>query len=227
MSPLVQLPAAKLKNKKRKKTPAERHADALYAEHLLYQNHLRGRAGVPFVPHGAYGEDKVAAFIYLLFFMRETSSLSANARQGFRFLVIERLGRTLEAVLRENGPVPPSTAARLGFSIVSGLGLSPGDALFAADLALVLPKLETIQHMHVCNILYVDVKPENFMLDMKDESQVYCLDFGISDRYVTAVGKHKEYKEGPVVGTPTFLSLNCHGGASTFTSISCRCMSCS
>lgn len=75
-------------------------------------------------------------------------------------------------------------------------------------------QLETLQHMHVSNILYVDVKPENFMLDTDDESRVYCVDFGISDRYVTAMGKHKDYKEGAVVGTPTFLSVNCHNGAS-------------
>ena len=70
--------------------------------------------------------------------------------------------------------------------------------------------------MHLKNILYVDVKPENFMLDMDKENRVYCVDFGISDRYVTATGKHKEYKEGMVVGTPTFLSLNCHNGVSTY-----------
>lgn len=59
VSPLPQIPAAKLKNKKRKKTLAERRADALYAEHLLYKNHLRDHPGIPFVPAGAYGEDKV------------------------------------------------------------------------------------------------------------------------------------------------------------------------
>uniref|UniRef100_M4BBB7 Casein kinase I n=1 Tax=Hyaloperonospora arabidopsidis (strain Emoy2) TaxID=559515 RepID=M4BBB7_HYAAE len=160
LSPLPQLPAAKLKNKKRKKTPAERNADALYAEHLLYKNHLRDQPGIPY---------------------------------GYRFIVIERLGRTLETVLQEQGPVPSETAARLGQEI-----------------------LETLQQMHVKNILYVDVKPENFMLNMGKENKVYCVDFGISDRYVTATGKHKELKEGTVVGTPTFLSIHCHNGLSTF-----------
>ncbi|KAL3669067.1 hypothetical protein V7S43_005451 [Phytophthora oleae] len=169
LSPLPQIPAAKLKNKKRKKTPAERNADALYAENLLYKNHLRDQPGIPYVPLGAYGEDK-----------------------GYRFLVIERLGRTLETVLQEQGPIPSATAARLGQEI-----------------------LETLQQMHVKNILYVDVKPENFMLDTDKENKVYCVDFGISDRYVTATGKHKDYKEGTVVGTPTFLSVNCHNGATS------------
>lgn len=48
------------KAKKRKKTPAERNADALYAEHLLYQSHLRDHPGLPALPAtGAYGEDQV------------------------------------------------------------------------------------------------------------------------------------------------------------------------
>ncbi|TYZ64131.1 hypothetical protein PybrP1_001655 [[Pythium] brassicae (nom. inval.)] len=122
VSQVPALSAAASKNKKRKKTPAERNADALYAEYLVYQSCLRDHARAPRLPDGAYGEDK-----------------------GYRFLVLERLGRTLETVLREEG--------------------------------------------------------------------VYCLDFGISDRYVMATGKHKDFKTGPIVGTPTFVSLNCHTGA--------------
>ncbi|CAH0516652.1 unnamed protein product [Peronospora belbahrii] len=166
LSPLPHLTAAKLKNKKRRKTIEERSVDALYAEHLLYKNYLQDQCHIPYLPVGAYGED-----------------------QGYRFLVIERLGRTLEMVLQDQGPIPSKTAARLGLEI-----------------------LETLEQMHVKNILYVDVKPENLMLDMDKENKVYCVDFGISDRYVTATGKHKEYKTGTVVGTPTFLSINCHNG---------------
>lgn len=59
LSPVPAVPAAKAK-KKRKKTPAERNADALYAEHLLYQSHLRDHPGLPALPAtGAYGEDQV------------------------------------------------------------------------------------------------------------------------------------------------------------------------
>lgn len=59
LSPLVVLDAAKLKNKKRKKTVEERNVDALYAEHLIYQSHLRNFPGIPYIPVGGYGEDKV------------------------------------------------------------------------------------------------------------------------------------------------------------------------
>ncbi|KAF1329547.1 Leucine rich repeat protein, partial [Globisporangium splendens] len=167
VSPIPEILPSKAKNKKRKKTSAERNADALYAEHLLYQSYLRDHPRVPKIPDGAYGEDK-----------------------GYRFLVLERLGRTLETVLQEEGPIPSATAARLGLELI-----------------------DTLKHMHVNNIVYVDVKPENFMLDADRENKIYVVDFGISDRYVMATGKHKEHKMGNIVGTPTFLSLNCHAGA--------------
>lgn len=61
VSPIPEIPPSKAKNKKRKKTPAERNADALYAEHLLYQSYLRDHPRVPRIPDGAYGEDKVVA----------------------------------------------------------------------------------------------------------------------------------------------------------------------
>lgn len=63
--------------------------------------------------------------------------------------MLERLGRTLETVLQEEGPIPSATAARLGIEI-----------------------LDTLQHMHVNNIMYVDVKPENFMVDADKENKV-------------------------------------------------------
>ncbi|RHZ28627.1 hypothetical protein DYB37_007768 [Aphanomyces astaci] len=120
-------------SKSKKKTHAARSADALYAEHLLYVNTLQGIPGIPALPtSGAYGEDK-----------------------GYRFLVIQRLGRTLEQVKTANGgTLPESTVARLGLEIV------------------------------------------------------YCVDFGIAERYNLVTGAHKPYKTGAVVGTPTFSSTS-------------------
>ncbi|RHY31674.1 hypothetical protein DYB32_003257 [Aphanomyces invadans] len=81
----------------KKKTHAARSADALYAEHLLYVNTLQGLEGIPALPAtGAYGEDK-----------------------GYRFLVLERLGRTLEQVkTAHGGKLPEGTVSRLGLNIV-------------------------------------------------------------------------------------------------------------
>ncbi|KAF0689045.1 Aste57867_19460 [Aphanomyces stellatus] len=156
-------------NKRKKKTHADRSADALYAEHLLYVNTLQGHPGIPSLPpSGAYGEDK-----------------------GYRFLVLQRLGRTLEQVKAScGGSLPEKSVARLGLEI---LGI--------------------LRHLHSRKLLFVDVKPENFMMERNQETQVYCVDFGIAERYLLVTGAHKPYKVGGVVGTPSFLSLNCHNGS--------------
>nr|CCA14307.1 casein kinase I putative [Albugo laibachii Nc14] len=161
-------PPISLKKKKRKKTDRERNADALYAEQLLYRTYLNDHPGIPKLPDRACGEDKV----------------------GYRFLVMERLGRTLDDALRDDGIISHTTAARIAHELI-----------------------DVFQYLHTKNILFVDVKPANFMLNRLKESRVYCVDFGISARYVTAAGKHKGYKIGAIVGTPTFLSLSCHEGA--------------
>ncbi|ETW07962.1 CK1/CK1 protein kinase [Aphanomyces invadans] len=152
----------------KKKTHAARSADALYAEHLLYVNTLQGLEGIPALPAtGAYGEDK-----------------------GYRFLVLERLGRTLEQVkTTHGGKLPEGTVSRLGLNILS-----------------------ILRQLHARKLLFVDVKPDNFMLSRGREDQVYCVDFGIAERYLLVTGAHKPHKMGPVVGTPTFSSVHCHLG---------------
>ncbi|CAK4128031.1 unnamed protein product [Aphanomyces euteiches] len=162
------LPPVNTGNKKRKKSHADRSADALYAEHLLYVNTLAGLDGIPALPpSGAYGEDK-----------------------GYRFLVLQRLGRTLEDVRREYGALPERTVARVGLDI-----------------------LTMFRYLHSRKIIFVDVKPDNFMLERGQERKVYCVDFGIAERYMMVTGAHKPYKVGGVVGTPSFLSINCHNGS--------------
>ena len=42
--------------------------------------------------------------------------------------------------------------------------------------------------------------------------EIYFVDFGIAQRFVQAKGEHKAFSEGSIVGTPTYLSANCHSG---------------
>lgn len=159
------------KKKKRKKTDAERNADALYAEHLLYRTLLCSFRGIPSLPLGAYGET-----------------------HGYRYLVMQRLGRTLDQALKSaSGQLPEPLVATMGLQLV-----------------------DIFEYLHSKKLLFVDVKPDNFMLERSDsESQVYCVDFGISERYVAVNGKHKELRlNGAIVGTPAYLSLHCHSGGS-------------
>lgn len=96
---------------KRKKTEAERNADALYAEQLLYASAQLYHRGIPKVPMGCYGEDQVRN-------TKPRNRITDPFHQGYRFFVLERLGRTLSDVIESGGPIPEKTAARLGIDMV-------------------------------------------------------------------------------------------------------------
>ena len=153
---------------KKKKTNAQRFADAIYAEHLLYNTVLQHHPAFPPRPKMYnYGEE-----------------------QGVRYLVLERLGQTLGQVLNENGPISERSASFLGQEM-----------------------LDAVEYLHGKTILYVDIKPENFMISI-DKTRLYCVDFGLADKFTSAMsGKHKAQVFGSVVGTPTFLSTSCHMGS--------------
>ncbi len=92
------------------------------------------------------------------------------------------------------------------------------------DVAIAM--LNCIQAMHEKGNLFVDVKPENFMLSRTsaaaskrsktDVSQrVRLIDFGLVERFNDmAACKHRDdaYPVAPLVGTPTYASLNIMSG---------------
>jgi len=85
-------------------------------------------------------------------------------------------GRSLGAVLRESGPLPPRRVADIGLQVL--------DALRAA---------------HAAGILHRDVKPENVLL--QPDGRVVLTDFGIA----TMPDETGLTTTGAVTGTPAFL----------------------
>lgn len=93
------------------------------------------------------------------------------------------------------------------------------------DVAIAM--LNCIQAMHENGNLFVDVKPENFMLSSTsaaaaskrsktDVSQrIRLIDFGLVERFddmCTAKRREDAYPNAPLVGTPTYASLNIMSG---------------
>ena len=103
---------------------------------------------------------------------------------------MERLGRTLSEVVFTEGPIEQMLVARFGLDI-----------------------LKLIKYMHSKNRLYVDIRPDNFMLNMK-EDQVYCVDFGMGELFLNPDSTHKSQVSGFRYNkNPIFLSMNCHSGS--------------
>lgn len=64
--------------------------------------------------------------------------------------------------------------------------------------------LSAVKHLHEHNIVHRDLKPENFLMETTDEnSEVKCIDFGLSKRWSTQAGADKMHT---VVGTPYYVA---------------------
>lgn len=161
---------------KKARVDQKRAADTLFAEHLLYANVLN-RSPRRFGSEVAYGESG-----------------------GVRFLVLERLGRSLGDELarlrarRER--IAPAALAAVGVDV-----------------------LDALEALHSSKYAYSDVKPENVMLGTWDGGAVAgahearLVDFGVASRYVSAVtGGHRCAGEaaGGGGGTPRFSGLAAH-----------------
>ena len=56
---------------------------------------------------------------------------------------------------------------------------------------IALQLIERLEYIHSKNIIYRDVKPENFMIGIKDPDIIYIIDFGLCKKYRSSkTGKH-------------------------------------
>lgn len=117
-----------------------------------------------------------------------------TSQPPIRYLVMERLGPNLLEVLEaHDGALPASVVGSYGSQM-----------------------LHALRELHARNFLFVDVKPDNFMLGIKgsdNEDKIYMVDFGVADKYINARGEHKETNgTGAGCGTPAYMSLSMHAG---------------
>lgn len=84
-------------------------------------------------------------------------------------------------------------------------------------LYLALQLLARFQTLHSKNIIYRDVKPENFLLGrpgMDRENIVHIIDYGLAKEYINPeTGTHITFRsqKGPI-GTARYMSVNTHMG---------------
>lgn len=111
---------------------------------------------------------------------------------GVRYLIMERMKCDLEQQCSESGGcIAASTIAAYGLQILDGL-----------------------EWMHRKGFGFVDVKPQNFMLD--SSGQVKFIDYGLIERLVSSAAGG--VRDGTAVcaepqGTPTFSSVAVDNGA--------------
>jgi serine/threonine protein kinase len=58
-----------------------------------------------------------------------------------------------------------------------------------------------------------DIKPDNILINLSENSCVYIIDFGLAGSYRTSSGSHIPYnRDTTLIGTTRFLSINGHRG---------------
>ena len=83
------------------------------------------------------------------------------------------------------------------------------------DICLIaIQILERIEWVHSNNIVYRDIKPENFLFGKKDPEILYLIDFGLCRKYKSSnTGKHISPKNlGKFTGTSRYASLYAMAG---------------
>lgn len=107
--------------------------------------------------------------------------------KGLRFLIIEKMDTDLLTEMKRNGSFSSSKTASYGMQAI-----------------------KILKQLHQKNILYTDFKPDNLMIS---NDQLRFVDFGITDKFITCLGKHKERElTQKIIGTPSYLSIDCHKG---------------
>jgi eukaryotic-like serine/threonine-protein kinase len=107
-----------------------------------------------------------------------TSVYDVVEQDGKPWLVMEHVSaRSLQEILEEQGPLPPSAVARIGLDVLDALGAA-----------------------HEAGIVHRDVKPANVLVDAAGRA---CLtDFGIA----TTTGDSSLTTQGALIGSPSYMA---------------------
>ena len=137
--------------------------------------------------------EKESYFLSLLKGVGIPEIMSYGYNQRYYILVQELLGENLGDILKE------SKHLRLSIK----------------DIAMIaLQIIDRIEFVHSKNIVHRDMKPENFLFGLENETLLYLIDFGISRKYRSSrTGKHIKYSlTGKLFGTLKYLSYNATRG---------------
>jgi hypothetical protein len=124
---------------------------------------------------------------------------------GVRYLVMERLGCDLYHFATASSSSPThKDVAQIGLQILEGMKL-----------------------LHNKGFLFVDSKPQNFMLRDGQVNDLKFVDFGCAERWMSYNGGGaRAQNTRALVGTPEFASLSCLGGnlPTRIDDVECMCL---
>jgi serine/threonine protein kinase len=110
---------------------------------------------------------------------------------NYHIMTMELLGKNLEELFEDND-------CHLSVSSVLYLGI---------DI------INIIRNIHSVGFIHRDIKPNNFMIGLRNKTKIYLMDFGLSKEFIKNNGIHiKETFDHSVIGTARYSSINMHMG---------------
>lgn len=107
-----------------------------------------------------------------------------------KFLIMQYLGKDLDELQKNNkGKFDLGTIFKLGVDII-----------------------ELLQNIHSAGFVHRDIKPNNFLIDHSNPSELYIMDFGLSKQYMVNDSHINMRVERDLVGTARYASINVHLG---------------
>lgn len=107
-----------------------------------------------------------------------------------KIIVMDLLGASLEELLNKHKKFNMKTIISLAISMIS-----------------------VIKHVHSKGFIHRDIKPDNFTLGYTDPTKLYCIDFGLSKKYIKRNGDHIPFCENKkFCGTARYSSISSHKG---------------
>lgn len=111
--------------------------------------------------------------------------------KGFIYMVSSHLGDNLDQKLKQCGN-------RFSLNTICKIAIQTLDLLF---------------YLHSKGFIHRDVKPENFVCGLKQQEQIYLIDFGLSTRYLNEENEHMSFNlHNGFIGTARYASIYAHKG---------------
>lgn len=179
----------------------------LYHEYMLHTGHFKGFSlspQFPALPRFMYGEEE-----------------HTNVGR-VRFLVMERLRFDLHsyiASLSDSG-VQQVISSSSSNKIKGKAAATISTKLHSIVSYLGLQIMAGLQEIHSKGFVFVDVKPDNFMVNPNptnpNQPRLYFIDFALAERYTAATSGSFHRANIPCAvpkGTPGYMSVSCQEGA--------------
>lgn len=105
-----------------------------------------------------------------------------------KIIVMDLLGPSLESLLSKH--------KRFGMKTI---------------ILLAMSMIDIMKHIHTCGYIHRDIKPDNFAIGYDNPSKLYCIDFGLSKKYLKKNGEHINFSDKKrFCGTARYACIAAH-----------------